>query len=95
MSSVAARARRRPRSSSASGSVPSLVSHASRSVPSGSAYRVACRTTSWLESTHVDDAPDSRASSRFLSMIAANVVASHPASRRSKLNAWPSPSGEA
>ena len=56
----------------------------------GRPYRVACRTTSWFESTQVLDEPERTARARLFSTTVRNCPASKSASSRSKLNAWPS-----
>src|ERR1044072_1959500 len=61
MSSVAARARRRPWCPSTAGAWPPDSSQAFSSVPGGRTRREACRTTSWLESTQVAEAGGARA----------------------------------
>ena len=51
-------------------------------------YRVACRTTSWFDSTQVVGAPTSSLERSDASMTVRSAVASQWASRKSKLNAW-------
>ena len=50
--------------------------------------RETCRTVSWLDSTHVVGAPTFADSARESSMARDIRAQSHPATRKSKLNAW-------
>ncbi len=81
ISSVAARARRRPSSRS-----PCSRSCVPR--PAGFAKRVACRVTSWLDSTQVVGAPTGRIAAREPSMTSRSSLASQLAVRYWKLKAW-------
>ena len=96
---MAARARRRPPATSRSPAPPpSSHSRPCRFAgrPSGARpgagrpYRVACRTTSWFDSTQVLDEPERSARARLFSTTVRNCAASKSASSRSKLNACPS-----
>ncbi len=80
MSALAARARRRPSSSSTvtveSGPMPTPCGFSPES-----ARRLACRTTSWFDSTHVLGAPTEENVARDASIVRRSAAASHGVSR--------------
>ena len=97
ISRIAGRARRRPRPRSSLGEVPPFSSQARAAwcprSSGGSPYRVACRTTSSFESTHVLDDPCRCASERLSVTTRRNSPAFQLASSRSKLKACPARPG--
>ncbi|CPU62377.1 Uncharacterised protein [Mycobacteroides abscessus] len=86
MSSDAARARRRPSSSSGCGSWAKMP--LGRRPGSARPRRDAWRTTSWFDRTHVVGAPTSSFACSDAAITVRSGAASQPVVRNEKLNAW-------